>query len=30
MKRRTHRPETAAVHGAAELEKKNGPVTTPS
>lgn len=29
MKRRTHRPETTAVHGAAELEKKNGPVTTP-
>jgi cystathionine gamma-synthase len=29
MKRRTHRPETAAVHGAADLEKKNGPVTTP-
>jgi len=29
MKRCTHRPETAAVHGAADLEKKNGPVTTP-
>jgi len=29
MKRRTHRPETTAVHGAADLEKKNGPVTTP-
>jgi cystathionine gamma-synthase len=29
MKRKTRRPETAAVHGAAELEKKNGPVTTP-
>ena len=29
MKRRTHRPETAAVHGAADQEKKNGPVTTP-
>jgi cystathionine beta-lyase/cystathionine gamma-synthase len=29
MKRRTRRPETAAVHGAADLEKKNGPVTTP-
>jgi len=29
MKRRTHRPETAAVHGAADLEKKNRPVTTP-
>jgi cystathionine gamma-synthase len=26
MKRR---PETAAVHGASDLEKKNGPVTTP-
>jgi cystathionine gamma-synthase len=29
MKRRTRRPETAAVHGASELEKKNGPVATP-
>ncbi|HKI00262.1 MAG TPA: aminotransferase class I/II-fold pyridoxal phosphate-dependent enzyme [Candidatus Sulfotelmatobacter sp.] len=29
MKRRTRRPETAAVHGAAGLEKKNGPVATP-
>jgi cystathionine beta-lyase/cystathionine gamma-synthase len=29
MKRRSRRPETAAVHGAADLEKKNGPVTTP-
>lgn len=29
MKRPTRRPETAAVHGAADLEKKNGPVTTP-
>jgi cystathionine beta-lyase/cystathionine gamma-synthase len=29
MKRHTRRPETAAVHGAADLEKKNGPVTTP-
>jgi cystathionine gamma-synthase len=28
MKRHTH-PETAAVHGAADLEKKNGPVATP-
>jgi cystathionine beta-lyase/cystathionine gamma-synthase len=28
MKRHT-RPETAAVHGAADLEKKNGPVATP-
>jgi len=29
MKRRNRRPETAAVHGRAELEKKNGPVTEP-
>ncbi len=29
MKRKTRRPETAAVHGAADLEKKNGPVATP-
>ncbi len=29
MKRPTRRPETAAVHGAADLEKKNGPVATP-
>ncbi len=29
MKRHTRRPETAAVHGAADLEKKNGPVVTP-
>jgi len=29
MKRPTRRPETAAVHGAADLEKKNGPVGTP-
>ena len=29
MKRRNRRPETAAVHGASELEKKNGPVTPP-
>jgi cystathionine beta-lyase/cystathionine gamma-synthase len=29
MKRSTRRPETAAVHGAADLEKKNGPVATP-
>jgi len=29
MKRRTRRPETAAVHGAADMEKKNGPVATP-
>jgi len=29
MKRNTRHPETAAVHGAADLEKKNGPVGTP-
>lgn len=29
MKRRTRRPETAAVHGASDLEKKNAPVSTP-
>ena len=29
MKRNTRRLETAAVHGAADLEKKNGPVGTP-
>jgi len=29
MKRNARRPETAAVHGAADLEKKNGPVATP-
>lgn len=29
MKRSTRRPETAAVHGAKELEKKNGPLATP-
>jgi cystathionine gamma-synthase len=29
MKHRIHRPETAAVHGAADLEKKNGPLSTP-
>jgi len=29
MKRNFRRPETAAVHGAADLEKKNGPVGTP-
>jgi cystathionine gamma-synthase len=29
MKRKTRRPETAAVHGAADLQKKNGPVTPP-
>jgi cystathionine gamma-synthase len=29
MKRKTRRPETAAVHGAVDMEKKNGPITTP-
>ena len=29
MKQHKRRPETAAVHGAADLEKKNGPVATP-
>lgn len=29
MKRRKQRPETAAVHGASDLEKKNGPVSAP-
>ncbi len=29
MKRRTHHPETTAVHGPADLEKKNAPVSTP-
>jgi cystathionine gamma-synthase len=29
MKRHTYRSETKAVHGAADLEKKNGPVGTP-
>lgn len=29
MKRRIRRPETAAVHGASDLEKKNGPVAAP-
>jgi len=29
MKRRTRRPETAAVHGAADLQKKAGPLATP-
>jgi cystathionine gamma-synthase len=28
MKRKARRPETAAVHGGADLEKKNGPVGT--
>jgi len=29
MRHRRRRPETAAVHGAADLDKKNGPVATP-
>ncbi len=29
MKRNKRSPDTAAVHGAADLEKKNGPVSTP-
>jgi cystathionine beta-lyase/cystathionine gamma-synthase len=29
MKPRQRRPETAAVHGASDLKKKNGPVSTP-
>jgi cystathionine gamma-synthase len=29
MKGQKRRPETAAVHGAAELEKRNGPLATP-
>jgi cystathionine beta-lyase/cystathionine gamma-synthase len=29
MKRHTHHPETKAVHGAADLDKKNGPLATP-
>ncbi len=29
MKRRKRAPETAAVHGAADLEKKNAPVSAP-
>ncbi len=29
MKRKQRHPETAAVHGGADLEKKNGPVGTP-
>ncbi|MGA8216703.1 MAG: aminotransferase class I/II-fold pyridoxal phosphate-dependent enzyme [Candidatus Sulfotelmatobacter sp.] len=29
MKRHTHHSETKAVHGAADLEKKNGPLSTP-
>jgi cystathionine beta-lyase/cystathionine gamma-synthase len=29
MKRKTHRRETTAVHGGADLEKKNGPLGTP-
>jgi cystathionine beta-lyase/cystathionine gamma-synthase len=29
MKQRNHHPETRAVHGAADLDKKNGPLATP-
>src|SRR6202167_2708744 len=29
MKRRSHHSETKAVRGAADLEKKNGPMATP-
>jgi cystathionine beta-lyase/cystathionine gamma-synthase len=29
MKQRSHRPETQAVRGAANMDKKNGPLTTP-
>jgi cystathionine beta-lyase/cystathionine gamma-synthase len=29
MKPRSRRPETAAVHGAADREKRNGPIVTP-
>lgn len=29
MKRQKRRPETAAVHGAMDLEKRNGPLATP-
>jgi len=29
MKRQNRRPETAAVHGASDMEKKNGPVAPP-
>ncbi|HUO15792.1 MAG TPA: aminotransferase class I/II-fold pyridoxal phosphate-dependent enzyme [Verrucomicrobiae bacterium] len=29
MKRPKRRPETTAVHGAAEMEKRNGPLATP-
>ena len=29
MKRLTHHRETTVVHGAADLEKKNGPISTP-
>src|SRR6266478_6276087 len=29
MKRHTHHSETKAVRGAADLEKKNGPLATP-
>ena len=29
MKRHSHHSETKAVHGAADLHKKNGPLATP-
>ena len=29
MKPRNRRPETAAVHGSSDLQKKNGPVVAP-
>jgi cystathionine beta-lyase/cystathionine gamma-synthase len=29
MKQKSHRPETKAVRGAADMEKKNGPLATP-
>jgi len=29
MKRKSHQPETKAVRGAADLDKKNGPLATP-
>src|ERR1700736_6951010 len=29
MKNHQHRPETEAVHGGTDLQKKNGPLATP-
>jgi len=29
MKRHTHKPETKAARGAADLDKKNGPLSIP-